>query len=729
MHSHPGTTVGTSRRKKGSSYEATLVLTSVVEQLLKRVEELNDDGKRSKVTATASSDTALSQVLECISAAAERGVRQAAAGSDYLDAGCSPASSRSLELLAEHMVDLQRWRDDEASVRKKLLEELSMQNQVFGEMLSALRLMRSPVSPSSSLDGSESIPWRGNPRYRPSVGSDHQIYQYPEVQLRLKIYQVGNVDTSRMTFEIDFLCRLDWCDPNIDGIDSDELKTLDWDKYFNPRIDIENCKDVCTWVPGADNIPRRRTVHSGASSGVLDDTGQWLHKTMRFRGTLSLSVVNLRCFPFDIQVLPIRLKAARCPILPAGTPAANIDRAKERIGRVHLVDDADMNMPQETSYWATKPHLRARGHCALAAADETLLEFNISGLTGCHPNPKRGDVYEVHILVERPKFASYVWEMVIMNVLVLLSASAFWDTAAPELSSRMSISLTIILTLAAYTSARPAPIEKAPYVTFHDWWEQVCMLLVTGISVQNVFAVVLCGGHHEDAPAYMTEMFERNQEMCSVGWCFSRKIDCSALVYLLIAWLALLLYSLLWLARTRRATHGLWSKLLAIPCATAQAVDADSSDAENEGAALNMTEATSPSRGYGIVPKRARNWFLNRQKARSEAESSSEVHVASPRPSRFGSADNISASLGIQRRRPPALEELAGSGEEHQPGSMASPPAAPSQNCSRQTMSSLMLTSSNLAVSIHDAASSEAGRDNSQHTTAIRGRGYLQLSN
>merc|ERR1719230_1294328 len=154
-----------------------------------------------------------------------------------------------------------------------------------------------------------------------------------------------------------------------------------------------------------------------------------------------------------------------------------------------------------------------------------------------------------------------------MNVLVFLAATSFWDTAAPEISSRMSISLTVILTLASYTASRPAPIEKAPYVTFHDWCEQMSMLLVTGISIQNVFAVVLCGGQHEEAPPYMKEMFEENEELCSVGWCFSRNIDCRALIVLAVTWATLVLYSLLWLLRKRRTSEGQWLKFLRLKCA------------------------------------------------------------------------------------------------------------------------------------------------------------------
>merc|ERR1712096_212729 len=110
---------------------------------------------------------------------------------------------------------------------------------------------------------------------------------------------------------------------------------------------------------------------------------------------------------------------------------------------------------------------------------------------------------------------------------------AFYDSAALELSSRMSISLTIMLTLAAYTTERPPAIEKAPYVTFHDRNEQVCMGIVIMISFENIFAVANCAGEHDDAPQFMKDEFNEGMagggELC--GWtklCLlgTRKVDC-----------------------------------------------------------------------------------------------------------------------------------------------------------------------------------------------------------
>jgi len=476
----------------------------------------------------------------------------------------------SLANLGMHMAEQRRYQEEKLQARRQLTQEKMSEAQVLRELTEAVERLRQPRR--SSPPSSEST-WR-RPRYRPYTGSDGRLYEFPEVRVSVKIYQICNVDTAQMTYEADFLCHLDWCDPNVEGIPSEELKSLDWEDFFNPHIEVDNCKDDAGWLDdGTDTLPRRPLDTSwmehlaGSSGGIGGGVGgsrresrktprgfgPWLRKTMRFRGTLAIPTVNLKCFPFDIQVLPLKFKAARCRGLALGTPFAN-EENKHQVGVVHLVDvDDGLEMASKLLEKSeAEARFSSRGHFVMPSVDESLIDFDMRGLAACHPDSERGDVYEVSVFVERPCFASYFWDLVIMNLLVVLAATAFWDTASAELSSRMSISLTIILTLAAYTSSRPAPISKAPYVTFHDWVEQMCMFLVTGISVQNVFAVATCGGQSEDAPPYMAAEFASHPERCGLAWCFSRRVDCQGFVILLVAWFGLALYSLSWLLRMRR---------------------------------------------------------------------------------------------------------------------------------------------------------------------------------
>jgi hypothetical protein len=153
------------------------------------------------------------------------------------------------------------------------------------------------------------------PEYRPFIGNDGKLYEYPEVEVALKVYQVCNVNTATLTFEADFICHLDWRDPNVEGLCDEELRALDWQHYFNPSVEIDNCKDNSGWLKGADELPRRRRptpvrrlggcefLAGAASDGLPHVLGDAhadgpaschvadgsLRKTMRFRGTLTMA--------------------------------------------------------------------------------------------------------------------------------------------------------------------------------------------------------------------------------------------------------------------------------------------------------------------------------------------------------------------------------------------------------------------------------------------------------
>merc|ERR1712224_469826 len=127
---------------------------------------------------------------------------------------------------------------------------------------------------------------------------------------------------------------------------------------------------------------------------------------------------------------------------------------------------------------------------------------------------------------KRPILGHQFGEFAVLFLLTLLSVVSFWDTAAPEVSSRMSITLTIILTLAAYTSQRPAAIEKVPHLTVQDWVELGAMVFVIFVAVLNVVAVVYCGGEHPEAPEHMQAMWrDRQDEMCAWTSAGMRYVD------------------------------------------------------------------------------------------------------------------------------------------------------------------------------------------------------------
>lgn len=381
----------------------------------------------------------------------------------------------------------------------------------------------------------------------PAPPTPYDVDDLPRVEVAMKIYKISNVDTSGLTFDVDVIVQLDWRDPKIEEVlqrspDLD-VSTLDWQQtWFNPVIEVDNAKDDAQWLEGFDEIPRvreNREKRYGEREGQVR-----LGKTMRYRGQLTIDEVELRCFPFDLQLLPLRVKSRRWEV-----QADPRTKKKVRVP-VQLVHGRCRR--SDSAYAHARSTQRGDGHMAMPTADG-MLEFDFYGICGYQKllMSEKGDIYEVGCVVMRPTWRNAIFmDFIISNLMVLLCFASFYDTAAPELSSRMSISLTIMLTLSAYTSQRPDAINKAPYSTFHDKNEQKCLLLVLLISVENVVATKLCGGEHEEAPAYMQAYFAKfskpeNLELCfAPGFCQSRNIDCWAMVGIFALWITMILWSL-----------------------------------------------------------------------------------------------------------------------------------------------------------------------------------------
>eukprot|EP00928_Gymnodinium_smaydae_P048912 TRINITY_DN32772_c0_g1_i2.p1 TRINITY_DN32772_c0_g1~~TRINITY_DN32772_c0_g1_i2.p1 ORF type:complete len:349 (-),score=24.16 TRINITY_DN32772_c0_g1_i2:261-1307(-) len=295
------------------------------------------------------------------------------------------------------------------------------------------------------------------------------------------------------------------------------------------------------WLPGADLHPRP-AMHADRTTGLptADENGcVWLKKTMRWRGDFSILRASLQSFPFDVQIVPLSVKSV--PF---------------KGHRVRLVDPVQRLTSSDYLEYA---HTQRAGKGHFVVKEVSLYDFRIVGVTG-GPDHSRSaakqDIYTVSIFVERPWVSNHVWDLLIMNLLLLLALTSIWGPST-ELSLRMSIALTVLLTTAAYNSARPGPIEKWPQATCHDWALQMTMTFVAVVALWDVFATTVCAGQHPDSPEYLIQVTYRFEEaypgQCGMGWCVARQIDCNALILFLTVWIVAVATMLYRILRTRRA--------------------------------------------------------------------------------------------------------------------------------------------------------------------------------
>lgn len=449
------------------------------------------------------------------------------------------------------------------------------------------------------------------------VEKDPVYKELPEVGVSMKIYGVSNVDTASMMYEIDLTVMIDWYDEQMKGVDEADLKDLNYaEKFFNPSVMIENAKAGYDWLEGRDEVPRfnrlKPILDEDGKTGWMKKTQRFRGELTIQEIKLETFPFDVQELPIVIKSkkcyiqLEDDVKADRVGV-------GKTVKLKHNEIRTEYPDEeyqAALQASESKGVLSSAPRRASMGHWIAPAVNDQLVEFEFRKIYGqqaydknklrhsrtndsvgttsdtTSPSPsvaserkegclqrckralrmqseeseteaarrkQKEDTYKVSIIIGRPVKSSYFFDLMVMIVLVILAITSFWDTAAPELSSRMSISLTIILTLAAYTSTRPPPIVKCPKLTFQDSYEVFSFLMVTIVSFMNLFSVTMCGGEHEEAPQYMKETYELNQGICNEGWCMSRAIDCHFLVFFVTAFGSISLAMFYWVFQRRLA--------------------------------------------------------------------------------------------------------------------------------------------------------------------------------
>lgn len=312
----------------------------------------------------------------------------------------------------------------------------------------------------------------------------------PAVELATKFYSISQVDETKHTFFADFLVMLDWeATTNHAG--------------FIPHVQIENGIDVM--MVGNETDPReKKDCHMTA--------------TRRYQATL-ISRMNMRNFPFDIQYLEVIFKIERSQVTLAD---GSLLRQKIRL-----------NNP-----------VRWRKQHTIETNADMLAEWELMKIWGGSLDLKADGVHDrycVQILVHR-EVTSILWNFAWPIFSIGLLSLTGHGVPVPDLADRMSVNLTMFLTIVAFKWALQDRLPKVPYLTTMELYvlATFSQLLVQGVlwwifaeastayctaTVDNWWTGHVAGGGHVDlrneTDGAMTESRWRDQLLnCeSVQYC------------------------------------------------------------------------------------------------------------------------------------------------------------------------------------------------------------------
>eukprot|EP00927_Polykrikos_kofoidii_P018857 TRINITY_DN18782_c0_g1_i1.p1 TRINITY_DN18782_c0_g1~~TRINITY_DN18782_c0_g1_i1.p1 ORF type:complete len:1208 (+),score=179.78 TRINITY_DN18782_c0_g1_i1:187-3810(+) len=396
----------------------------------------------------------------------------------------------------------------------------------------------------------------------PETGLDYQD-SWPVVEVSVEVNEVVRFDLIDLTFDADFKIRLDWLDSKL------RLGThYQWNsefgkfelaknirsctndvRFFNPSVIVENSKTL----PEADSpVP---IVADEVTRDGMDVA--WLTRSFRFEGTLSCRNVNARLFPFDIENLQIKLT---CPDMSGVTSLGHSRRIMLREPslrkRFRLKQMQKMGPPRgwvnpsqtdEVMSHAWRVH--EDDNNALQVGDMTVI-----GVGGVRM--REGYEYVLHIVLRRVWYPRYFFDFLIQNLQVVSAiASLYVPFSDAMLADRMSITLTILLTVVASTSSRPPAIDGLSYPTTYDTYMQIMIFSVALITLGNLFVSMNCWGMYRDEGKddyYDAElrmvvsetklgMLRLDLSWCEEGSCGSSSLDCALFYFTIISLLCMFL--------------------------------------------------------------------------------------------------------------------------------------------------------------------------------------------
>eukprot|EP00930_Biecheleria_cincta_P055612 TRINITY_DN41923_c0_g1_i1.p1 TRINITY_DN41923_c0_g1~~TRINITY_DN41923_c0_g1_i1.p1 ORF type:complete len:1283 (+),score=205.77 TRINITY_DN41923_c0_g1_i1:231-4079(+) len=345
----------------------------------------------------------------------------------------------------------------------------------------------------------------------------------PDVEVTFKMFSISDLEAKKGTFLADFTLELNWVDT---VLQRDMHFTEDYQsqrlmlfpafepRIFSPEVLLTNAVDILSPLPGSDDRPQIQAE---------TEDGLWLQRKLHFRGIFACDAISYSNFPLDSHALPITLRLRHWGNF--GAPKAISPGAvcrEVRGGRKDLLKEPP---------WPRHSIAKEAVHLG----DLRLFAWGVRHL---QRDEQRQDTsmnatYEI-IMVVRRGFFRHFFTFFILSVTVLSGAtSLFCPLSVDMLAGRLSINVTVLLSMVAFSVQRPSAIEAVPYNTLFDTFVQMCTCMTASLSMCNLATFLTCFHVTEGCD----ECVRKDRDMCKTGSCGSKAIDC-IFFYLLIALLA-----------------------------------------------------------------------------------------------------------------------------------------------------------------------------------------------
>ncbi|XP_064625813.1 cys-loop ligand-gated ion channel-like isoform X2 [Lineus longissimus] len=284
-----------------------------------------------------------------------------------------------------------------------------------------------------------------------SQSSAHDLRDEEQVtvKVRLVFLKIGEIDTLKENYAADIFVYTVWREPSLDGRSTKDVENLDFSKYWNPRLFVDNTL----------GDPKEELWQSVQ----FDDSGQAsMIEKKRIKGTF-LENLELKHFPFDTQDLSITITTERS------------DTEMELLTDDKKLSSINVQSFIDAQEWDLHTHVET-------SKKVTTKEYSGSQL-------KCPALVFTCRAARRPGF--FIYNILLIMFFICTLAFVTYSVEKKLTQNRLQLSFTLVLTGVAFKFVVNQSLPKISYLTYLDKYILVSMFILCLVCFWHAIVSVL----------------------------------------------------------------------------------------------------------------------------------------------------------------------------------------------------------------------------------------------
>lgn len=307
---------------------------------------------------------------------------------------------------------------------------------------------------------------------------------YREVRVAINIDSIFSIDVQKQTWTVAFTAIYEWNDPTLGNYKC--ASDVVWDRHFVPDVQFDGAHEI------SDAIVSPRIHDFPTCTAKL---------TMRFKGEFTAAVM-LNHYPFDIHLFCLSLKP-------------------RKYGHADLPDH--LRVVKLVHFETNRVGSANRTHKLKKSGLKTVPDFEVFLLkdAGVQDVGKNRTDYTLRLVVIRR--AGHIITNVVLFIFMIhaLAFTAFWLDPLEELSDRLQVVLTLLLTIVAFKLMIKEELPSVPYMTDLDKYMLSSTVALFGQSFMHLIPVQMMSKAFDDECMKVTFAFFVIQNVWGLGMYFA----------------------------------------------------------------------------------------------------------------------------------------------------------------------------------------------------------------